>query len=92
MNDMSLKSKLNNADILEKEVMSLRIQLRNAKKLAHAYHLMFLMSDRANLDTIEYHATSSEEDAINDAIANIDKQIDKQRKHISIEDARKLTE
>ena len=87
MNDMSLRSKLSN-----KEVMSLRIQLRNAKKLAHAYHLMLLMSDRANLDTIEYHTNSSEEDAINDAIANIDKQIDKQRKHISIEDARKLTE
>ena len=72
-------------------VISLRIQLRNAIKLTHAYHLLHLIADRANLYTIEHHASSSDEDAINDAIKNITQQINQQTKHISIDDARKLT-
>jgi len=75
-----------------KEMISLRIKLRHAEKLAHAYHLIFLLSERDNLNTIEYHSTSEENDAINNTIANIDKRIDKQLKHISIEYARELTE
>ena len=72
-------------------VISLRIQLRNAIKLTHAYHLMCLESDRAHLDHIDYYCTPSEEQQINNTIAKLDKQIDKQQKHISLKDARKLT-
>jgi hypothetical protein len=73
-------------------VISLRIQLRNAIKLAHAHKLMYLMSERASLDISEYHATSDEADAIDDQIEELDNKFDEQVKYISIDEARKLTE
>lgn len=69
-------------------IISLRIQLRNAIKLTHAYKLSLLGSNKAQLEYLEYHSTSNE--TYEDAIATYDKAYNKQLKHISTEDAEKL--
>jgi len=69
-------------------VISLRIQIRNAIKLTHAYKLALLGSNKAQLEYLEYHSKSNE--TYEDAIAKYETAYNKQLQHISAEDAEKL--